>query len=44
MSDQAVGVIWTATAEVVPATDPFCVDVHPGEPCPGLPHDDEEQP
>lgn len=27
-----------AEVEVVPAADPSCVQRHPGEPCPGVPH------
>jgi hypothetical protein len=42
MSDQTIGLHWVATAEVVSA-DPeraeACVAAHPGEPCPGWPHD-----
>lgn len=43
MSDQTFGLVLTAEAEVEPAPDPTCVDVHPGEPCPGLPHDEEDR-
>ncbi len=32
-----------AEADVEPAPDPSCVDVHPGEPCPGLPHDEDDE-
>ena len=45
MSDQTLGVTWRAEAEVVRA-DPeraeACVAAHPGLPCPGWPHNPEE--
>lgn len=45
MSDQTVGLLWTATAEVEkadPDRAPVCVAAHPGEPCPGWPHTEEQ--
>lgn len=30
-----------AEADITPPADASCVDVHPGEPCPGLPHDED---
>lgn len=43
---QTVGMIWTATAEVEKADEDRaaeCVATHPGEPCPGWPHPDNEE-
>lgn len=42
MSDQIIGLVGVATAEVVTPPNPaLCVAEHPNEPCPG--HSEEQQ-